>query len=83
MIIMIIRGEWMANLRFSSVLLQPLKPITIREMYINIPDWVSLYINTFLWFLIHNDLRMMMAIEVCNLHDKVCTYYAAKYGSKN
>ena len=30
--IMIIRGERMANLCFSSVLLQPLKPITIKEM---------------------------------------------------
>ena len=49
----------------------------------DIPDWVSLYNNTFLWFLIHNDLMMMMAIEVCNLHDKVHTYYASKVGSKN
>ena len=54
-----------------------------KKMSINIPDWVSLYNNTFLWFLIHNDLMMMMAIEVCNLHDKVHTYYASKVGSKN
>ena len=26
---------------------------------------------------------MMMAIKARNLHDKVCTYYAAKVGSKN
>ena len=37
MIITIVKGgEWMANLRFSSVLLHPLKPI------INIRDQVSL-----------------------------------------
>ena len=51
-----------------------------KKMSINIPDWVSLYNNTFLWFLIHNDLMMMMAIEVRNLLDKVRTYYAAKVG---
>ena len=43
MIITIIKeGEWMANLRFSSVLLHPLKPITIKKMQINIRDQVSL-----------------------------------------
>ena len=37
MIITIVKGgEWMANLRFSSVLLHPLKPIN------NIRDQVSL-----------------------------------------
>ena len=41
MIIVIIKGgEWMAYLRFFSVLLHPLKPIAIKKC--NISDQVSL-----------------------------------------
>ena len=70
----------MANLHFSSVLLHPLKPIIIKKCQ-------SIFLIEFLCTIIlvisyYNDLMMMMAIEVCNLHDKVHTYYAAKVGSK-
>ena len=51
----------MAYLHFFSVLLHPLKPITIKKKC-NIPDQVSLCNNAFFSFLIHNDLMMMMAI---------------------
>ena len=71
----------MAYLRFSSVLLHPLKPITIKKC--NIPCQVSLQNNAFFSFLIYNDLMTMMAIQECNLHDKVRTCYASKDGSKN
>ena len=71
----------MAYLRFFSVLLHPLKPIAIKKC--NISDQVSLQNNALFSFLIHNDLMMMMAIQMCNLHDKVRTCYSSKGGSKN
>ena len=55
-------------------------PETYKSKKCNIPDQVSLQNNALFSFLIHNDLMMMMAIQMCNLHDKVRTCYSSKDG---
>ena len=76
-------GKWMANLRFSSVPLHPLKPITILKN-VNQYSWLSFFLGEHFhvipyeqWF---NDFDGYM---VCNLHDKLRTCYASKVGLKN